>query len=114
MLIKVMLLCEAEGDWPRAIALVIIALLPKTDGGFRPIGLIPCMPRVWSRVRRRYAKRWEEKNSRCYLYAGKGKGANVAAWKQAFAAELAATAKGKTQYAQALLDLVKAFDRIPL
>ena len=37
MLIKVMLLCEADGDWPRAIALVMIALLPKTDGLFRPI-----------------------------------------------------------------------------
>ena len=43
MLITVLLMCEDDGDWPRAIALVIIALLPKTDGGFRPTGLVPCV-----------------------------------------------------------------------
>ena len=40
-------------------------------------------------------------------------GADVAAWKQAARAELAATAQYRIGYAQALLDLVKAFDRIP-
>ena len=57
---------------------------------------------------------WEERQKRGYLYAGKGKGANVAAWKQAIAAEVAASLGNDVQYAQALLDLVKAFDRIPL
>ena len=57
---------------------------------------------------------WEEKQKRVYLYAGKGKGANVAAWKQAISAEVAASLGDDVQYAQALLDLVKAFDRIPL
>ena len=40
-------------------------------------------------------------------------GANVVAWKQATRAELATTATFRIGYAQALLDLVKAFDRIP-
>ena len=40
-------------------------------------------------------------------------GADIAAWKQAARAELATTAQLKAGYAQALLDLVKAFDRIP-
>ena len=74
-----MLLCEEDGEWPEAVALVIIALLPRTDGGFRPIGLMPFMPRLWARVRRRCAREWEAKNQRTYLYAGKAKGANVAA-----------------------------------
>ena len=102
----VFMMCEDEGDWPRAVALVIIALLPKTDGGFRPIGLMPCCCRVWSRVRRKHAVAWEERQKRGYLYAGKGKGANVAAWKQAIAAEAAASLGTEVQYAQALLDLV--------
>ena len=38
----------------------------------------------------------------------------MAAWKQSMTAEVAATADHKVQYAQALLGLVKAFDRFPL
>ena len=114
LLVKIVMLCEKDGEWPDAVELVIIALLPKTDGGFRPIGLMPFMPRLWARVRRRLAREWEAKNSRAYLYAGEAKGPNVAAWKQAMAAEVAAAAKSIVHYAQTLLDLVKAFDRIPL
>ena len=43
----------------------------------------------------------------------KGMGADIAAWKQAARAELAAAATFKVGYGPALLDLVKAFDRIP-
>ena len=56
---------------------------------------------------------WERGNDRPYLYAGKGRGADVAAWKQAPRVELAATSQWRVGYGQALLDLVKAFDRIP-
>ena len=52
-------------------------------------------------------------NDKSLIYAGAGKGADIAAWKQAARAELAETFKWKTAYAQALLDLVKAFDRVP-
>ena len=86
-------------------------LLPKPDGGFRPIGLIPFLPRVWSRCRRQVCKEWEASCNRPYLYAGARKGSTVAGWKQAARAELA-KAYGK-DYAQAFLDLVKAFERIP-
>ena len=113
LLVRVLLICEEEGEWPEAVALIIIALLPKTDGGFRPTGLIPFLPRIWSRVRRRCAREWEDKNQRPWLYAGKAKGANVVAWKQAMAAEAAAAAGPTVHHAEALLDLVKAFDRIP-
>ena len=37
LLVKTLLKCEEDGEWPEAVALVIIALLPKTDGGLRPI-----------------------------------------------------------------------------
>ena len=56
---------------------------------------------------------WERANHHPFMYAGKGMGANVAAWKQAARVELASTATFRRDYAQALLDLVKAFDRIP-
>ena len=104
-------MCEAEGRWPNIIELAIIALLLKPDGGYRPIGLLPGLARIWSRARRDAALTWEAANARPYLYAGMTKGATVAAWKQAFRAEHAAAPK--VHYAQSLLDLVKAFERIP-
>ena len=113
LLVMILMECERTGVWPAGIALVLIALLPKPDGGFRPIGLLPTPPRLWMRARRKAARRWEELNEREWLYAGKGKGANVAAWKQAFFAELAATMKHSVEYVQTLLDLIKAFDKVP-
>ena len=74
LLIQILTICELTGRWPKAVALVLIALLPKTDGGFRPIGLIPFLPRLWMRVRRRIASLWEAAKPRPYLYAGRGKG----------------------------------------
>ena len=86
LLISILLDCERTGCWPYNVALVLIALLAKTDGGFRLIGLIPTTPRVWMRVRRKVARKWELENARRYLYVGKGMGANLAAWKQVAAA----------------------------
>ena len=100
--IALMIQCERHGCWSVKVGCVIVVLLPKPDGGFRPIGLIPCLPRVWMRCRRDTAKAWEVKAERSFLYAGAGKGSTIAAWKQAARAEIAM-----------LLDLVKAFERIP-
>ena len=38
--------CEKDGAWPEDIDLVLIALLPKGDGDYRPIGLVPTVPRL--------------------------------------------------------------------
>ena len=111
-LVRILFVAEAHGRWPAAMELVIIALIPKSDGGRRPIGLLPWLPRIWARVRRTVARQWEEANSRDYLFAGVGKGADIAAWKQAFRAEASVQVQGGC-YLQVLLDLVKAFDRVP-
>ena len=82
--------------------LVIIVLLAKADGGYRTIGLIPALPRIWMRARRSAAKHWEDAQARVYLYAGAAKGATVAAWKQAARAEFASALH--VGYGQALLE----------
>ena len=73
-LLRILFLCETIGGWPSSIALVIIALLPKSAGGLRPIGLFPWLPKIWAKVRRRVALEWEERVQRPYLYAGPGRG----------------------------------------
>ena len=72
---------------------------------------MPTIIRVWSRVRSGHARRWEEDMARDYLYGGQARGAQVSAWK--FSARAEAAGQGGASYAASLLDLDKAFDRIP-
>ena len=44
LLVAILMECERTGVWPARVALVLIALLPKNDGGYRPIGLLPTPP----------------------------------------------------------------------
>jgi len=101
---------ELYGAWPSLIYAVLIVLLPKSDGGRRPIGLFHHLVRIWARARSVVAKRWEAANARPQLYGGVGMGAQRAAWQAAFRAENAALCGGR--HAQALLDLVKAFETV--
>ena len=41
LLIMILLECERTGCWSAGVGLVLIALLEKSEGGFRPIGLLP-------------------------------------------------------------------------
>ena len=36
--------CERHGGWPKGVGVVVVVLLPKAEGGFRLIGLIPPLP----------------------------------------------------------------------
>ena len=112
-IVRMLFFCEVTGQWPNKSAAVIVALLPKTSPGLRPIGLFPLWPKVWAKIRRQEALRWEIANDRPYLYAGPGKGANVVAWKQAARAEHAASMPAPMAYGMTLLDLIKAFDSVP-
>ena len=93
------------------IGIVVIALLPNTGGGNRPIGLCPSLIRLWMRMRLPIAQTWQAANDRPYFFAGEAKGADVAAWKQAARAEVAVC--DGLDHAAALLDIVKAFDGVP-
>ena len=110
-LCTILMACERLGSWTKAVHLVLTVLLPKADGGRRPIGLFPTVIRVWMRARTIVACEWERVNDRPAIYGGSGKGAQRAAWQSAFTAEAAHLTGLK--YAQVLLDLVKAFEMIP-
>ena len=110
-LLRIFAACEALGSWGTAAFHVLIVLLPKPDGGLRPIGLFPTIIRVWMRMRSSVARAWESANALPQLYGGAGMGAQRAAWVAAFQAEKA-QADG-LEHVAALLDLVKAFERVP-
>ena len=110
-MLHLFLLVEECGRWPGAIGDVLIVLLAKPAGGFRPIGLFPSIVRVWMRIRLADAVVWQSLYERPWLHASAGKGADIAAWKQAARSEQAASRDW--HYAAVLLDLVKAFERVP-
>ena len=102
---------ELIGHWAKVLDLVLIVLLPKSEGGFRPIGLFPTIVRIWMRARVCVARAWEAAHALPCLFGGAGMGAQRASWEAAFAAEMAGLSK--IAHFQALLDLVKAFETIP-
>jgi len=112
-LIRLLVLAEMLGQWPAAIGIVLVCLIPKPDGGRRPIGLLPSVVRWWMRIRLEVVRSWQAANERPF-YAGPRKGAEVAAWKHAARSELAHSQRHEgICYAALLLDLVKAFERVP-
>ena len=110
-IICMLAMAEKLGRWPESIGVILVVLIPKSDGGRRPIGLFPTLIRVWMKTRLAIAQEWVAANEREYLYAGPGKGAEVAAWKQGMLAEAAKSIEAS--YASSLLDLVRAFDSVP-
>ncbi len=106
--IDVMMTCEAVGYIPKVVALVLVNMIPKKDGGRRPIGLLPSLYRIWAKVRRGEVRDWERKWARDYFAAGPGKAAETAAWISALRAELAAASGASS--ATVLWDLLKCFE----
>jgi len=81
-------------------------LLPKPDGGS-----FLTLIRIWMRARIWAARKWERAHDHEAMFAGPDMDAQKASWQEAFAAE-AAHLDG-SEHAQALLDLVKAFETVP-
>ena len=102
---------EKMGSWCSSLDLVLIVLLPKSDGGLRPIGLFPTIIRLWMRSRVCVVRAWESATALPSVFGGVGMGAQKAAWQAAFVAEAACVAKN--DHIQSLLDLVKAFETVP-
>ncbi|CAK0867119.1 unnamed protein product, partial [Prorocentrum cordatum] len=110
-LCHILLAAERLGRWTAACNLVLIVLLPKPDGGLRPIGLFPTLIRIWMRARATVARAWEAAHALPSVFGSAGRGAQRAAWAATFAAE--ASAASARHHVASLLDLVKAFERIP-
>jgi hypothetical protein len=88
----------------------MLLLYEKAQGGFRPIGLLPTIIRLWEYCRKTYLWDWEEENQRGYNWAAPGKSSYTVVAHQSLAVEAA----GPDLFsALALLDLVKAYELVP-
>jgi hypothetical protein len=109
---KLFMALERVGVWPAQVQQILVALIPKADGGRRPIGLLPTLVRIWERVRKPAVASWRCSVTRSYNWAAKGRSPQAAVWRLALQDE-AAAARGE-ESAASLLDLVKAFELVRL
>lgn len=109
--IALLALAETSGHWHDAVGVILVFLLPRSDGGRRPIDVFPTLIRMWMHCRLDIAQEWVTAHDRSYFYAGPSKGGDVAAWKQCLHGEAAQSIQ--LPYLSTLLDLVKAFDAVP-
>ena len=99
---------ERHGVWPEQLYSILVCLIPKAEGGVRPIGLLTSLVRVWSRIRKVEVQRWRELNFCDYKFAANGRSAETAVWRQSVLEEAAAT-RGKAT-ASELVDLTNAYE----
>ena len=96
---------------PRQLALLLIVLIPKPDGGERPIGVFPMVLRAIDRwYRWHYGADWLKRQPTGAHYGLKGSTVEDAVWRQALLGEWSA-AVGMAA-ATFLLDIGKAFEHI--
>ncbi len=58
----------------------LVVFLPKRDGGYRPIGLMISLFRVWSRLRRPLSELWEREHDEDFYWGAPGKSCDHAGW----------------------------------
>ena len=78
---------ELLGNMPSQLTLTTMPSLPKLAGGYRLIGIMSSVYRLWAKTRKPYADEWERKHERKYFAAGSQRGAVDTVWRQALRAE---------------------------
>ena len=111
-LLTLLVLCGVLGTWPKTIGCIVIVHIPKADWSAAHIGLLPSIVRWWMRVKLNAVRRWQTENERPYFFVGSSRSAVKADWMQAARAEHVCPSQF-IHYLALLLDLVKAFERVP-
>ena len=107
-LCSILLFAEAIGVMPPQASILLMVLLPKPDGGLRPIGIFKSLFRVWARLRRSIVKSWESNCRHFFFAACKDKSPVDVVFRQALKADLA-TAQSRS-FGIVLWDLLKCYE----
>ncbi|CAK0852747.1 unnamed protein product, partial [Prorocentrum cordatum] len=102
---------EEWGGWPPAARASLIATLPELTGGWRSIGLLSSIPRIWNKLRQAKARCWEAPlrgRGAGVFRGGPRRSARGPARRQALAAEAAGAQQ--LHGAALLIDLEKAHE----
>ena len=88
----------------------MVALVPKSRGGHRPIGIFTAIQRLWAKARMPLVEAWEAQHVRPYIACAKGSGSMDVVWRQAVRAE--AGVESGQEACAVLWDLKSFFDSI--
>ena len=108
--VDIMMKAESSGWIPSAMNMLTVVFIPKGAVGVRPIGLFTSSQRLWGKLRREVAERWERDHERGYWWGGSGRSVESCVWNQALNGEFAAATGRKA--ASIMLDLVKAYETL--
>eukprot|EP00971_Amphidinium_carterae_P286669 5691342-Amphidinium_carterae.1 len=88
----------------------LITMLPKPQGGYRPVALTCSFLRFWGRARLPIMMAWDRERTLRGFWGGKGRSCSLAAWIHSAAGE-AARARGEHS-ASLFLDLARFFEHV--
>ena len=109
---SILVAMELLGCLPWCVGWLAMFLLDRALGGKRAIGLFPGVYRLWGKLRRSEAKKWEDKCAvRSFFAWGSGKGAADTVWRQIARAE-GAMGVG-IHVGAALKDFFKFYELVP-
>ena len=103
--------------WPAHVATIIFFLIPKSVATDRAIGLLPAPVRVWEIMREPYLAQWAKDDQRSWDCTSRGRAAEDAAREVLLAREVGDPDEvdpAVMATITAILDLVKAFERVSL
>ena len=100
---------EASATWPEAEQEVITTLIPKEDGGLRPIALFRTAYRVYAKYRSGEVKTWAQHHSGYQCNTAHGRCVGDSTWR----AQVITATDGQQVYSiEALKDVRKAFEHV--
>ena len=98
------------GKWHSQVSQLVVAMLEKPSGGFRPIGIFPGIYRLWMKARGPLCAKWEAEHDLSCFAMGKQRGPTDVICRQSVRSEASVT---KADDAAVLLwDLVKFYESI--
>ena len=79
-IVSFLILVEGSLYWPEQASWQFYFLIPKTEGGLRPIGIMASLVRVWEQLRKPVMAKWLAEQGRSYDWAVVGRSAEAAVW----------------------------------
>ena len=100
---------EAIGQWPRDEQKVLTVLIPKAEGGLRPIALFRTLYRMYSRARCIKVKKWAEGVNQHRVNNAKNRLVGDSTWRNQVRI---ANGGSETTVIEAQMDVKKAFENV--
>ena len=101
-------LFEVNGQWPTVERAVIVALIPKTDGGLRPIALFRTAYRIYAKAQARSVRKWAAALPDAQCNNSKGRWVGDYTWR----AQVRAVTQSHKHHIEFLMYVKKAFEHV--